>query len=461
MKLLSLKNENIVFLLLFFGVGIAPLQLFIIKIGSTWLSLSFVASLFLLFFIKLNFMLLKKPIILSLLFVISIQTISLLWAIDIKFGIRTILYMVPFISIFISTYWLTQQKINLMHKIFLVTSVGVFVEAVLVIWFRMDVMAELSFLKSDIIKIFMQPNLAEGIFTNERNNVLVSSKSGAFFPNANVAGTYLALFAIFLMTLCIYIKKKIYLIVSVFIFLSSFFTGSKVVIIFGILLPIIFVITSSALKKNITLKKIIYGIIIAFILVLAILILSTVSRFDYWEKNINHKSFLKKIEYQIFVFNHLAKKTFKTRAYGMWFHAYDEFPTHILKGHGFGGWTLKSNWEDKEYYQKSKNIKQVSLMPPHNTLIYLWSQSGIFAVIFATFFILLVLLFGVKLIKYPNKDIEILGYGIFFSFLWLFMHGMGTNYGLVGERHIMPLMASFLGYAYARYDLIRIKMDTH
>ena len=94
----------------------------------------------------------------------------------------------------------------------------------------------------------------------------------------------------------------------------------------------------------------------------------------------------------------------------------------------------------------------ITNMPPHNTLIYLWSQSGILAPIVALIFMFFILHFGLKLIKSQEYELQILGLGLFYSYLWLFIHGMGTNYGLLGDIHILPLMAVYYGFVYARYS---------
>lgn len=455
----NLIMKRYVVVLLFFAVGLSPLQIFVVKVSNIWFSLSFLSAILLLPFSLMQYNLLKKNIIIILICLIGIQIISLLWAIDIRFGIRTVIYTLPFISIFVTSYWLSKKNLNMMEKIFVIVITTALIEAILVIWFRLDTASEFVFLKSKIVKIFMQPNLAKGIFTTEANNVITSAKSGGFFPNANVAGTYLAILSIFVATLSLLKQKKWLLSIGFIFYLVSFFTGSKLSIILAFLLTTIFVMFYLIKNKTLsTIRKIsIVSVFICFVL-LIILILSQL-KFDYWTKQTKHNTMLENVQYQAIVFDHLMKKTLKSRVYGMWLHAYNEFPEHFLKGHGFGGWRQKINWEDKKYYQNSKNVQIASTMPPHNTLIYLWSQSGIFAPIFAVMFIVTILSFSIKLIRSKNYELQVLGYGLFFSYFWFFLHGMGTNYGLVGERHLLPLMSSFLGYTYAKYDLHREKIE--
>jgi len=127
----------------------------------------------------------------------------------------------------------------------------------------------------------------------------------------------------------------------------------------------------------------------------------------------------------------------------MWKYGINQMPKHLLKGFGYGGW-------DKNYgeYAKKHNL---NFQPPHNTFIFLWSNSGIFAIIFALGFIYSIIKFGIKLFLMKNEKLK--GYSVIllFSFGWVFLQGMGENSGLIGDEHMISILAIVLGFIYGQY----------
>jgi len=56
-----------------------------------------------------------------------------------------------------------------------------------------------------------------------------------------------------------------------------------------------------------------------------------------------------------------------------------------------------------------------------------------------------VLYYAAKLALSNNRKISLLAIGFGFSSLWLFVQGMGTNYGIVGEQHQVILPGFMVG----------------
>ena len=109
-------------------------------------------------------------------------------------------------------------------------------------------------------------------------------------------------------------------------------------------------------------------------------------------------------------------------------------------GFGFGGWK-----------NEIANCETIYILDyPHNTLLALWANSGIIAVIIGLFFIYSILRFGYKLTRIKDIELNRLGYGVILSFLFCFIQGMGENYGLIGEEHMSIILFTFLGYVYAQ-----------
>jgi O-antigen ligase len=136
----------------------------------------------------------------------------------------------------------------------------------------------------------------------------------------------------------------------------------------------------------------------------------------------------------------------------IWNYALESFLDRPFLGEGFGGWQVGF-----AKYALEHNI--VRVFPPHNTFIYLWSQSGIVVVILAIFFILSIIQYAFKLLNSKNRELIGLGIALLGSFLWTFIHGMGTNFGLVGESHMEVILATILGYSYARFKISKDKNE--
>ena len=56
-----------------------------------------------------------------------------------------------------------------------------------------------------------------------------------------------------------------------------------------------------------------------------------------------------------------------------------------------------------------------------------------------------VLYYAAKLALNNNRKISLLAIGFGFSSLWLFVQGMGENYGIVGEQHQVVLLGFMVG----------------
>ena len=429
---LKKKNKIIVYLFTFAFIS-SIFQLYLIEVGTKhFISLTFLSSYILGIILLFNYKnqikeIFKNKSIITLFLFFLIQSVSLLWAKDLSMGIKIIASLtVPYFIFFISSYYISKKSLFYIDRIFLLFFVALLLEAILVIFFRIDLVAEKSFLQSEIAKIFIHPNTLEPI----HNNTLMARKAGAFFLNANVAATYLGLSSILLFSISV-IKKKWYLyLLSLLFWLSMFFAGSKIATILGVLIPIIMTFHYLIIINKIDIKKkiILLPSIVVIVLAVAIFFISI-------QSFINNKNI--KVSNNIEIFQNRTSGAMSGRI-NIWKYGYEEFKKKPLKGQGFGGWMTKKNW--------------ITNMPPHNTLIYLWSQSGILAPIVALIFMFFILHFGLKLIKSQEYELQILGFGLFYSYLWLFIHGMGTNYGLLGDIHILPLMAVYYGFVYARYS---------
>ncbi|GAX86869.1 conserved hypothetical protein [Lebetimonas natsushimae] len=374
-------------------------------------------------------LLLWKPLF-FLLLIIIFQIISFLWSTDLKLGLHNILIFLIFLIIMTSTYEIAKSYPKRILYVLIIYFIFLLIEVILVIIFRIYPLIELDFLHSNIAKIFINPNTIHGLFNGIRNNVFDPNKAGGFFVNANVAAAFLGINALICYSFFKIYNNNLLKIITFFLIIGVFFTGSKAGIILILSLLFLSFIIFYFLNKILTLQKIIY--ILFFINIIYLLII-------FWGYNFLQSDFVKK-----------TMSTTEIRLL-IWKYGIEQFLQHPIIGLGFGGWQ-----ENFKIYALKMGIG--TGFPPHNTLLYLWAQSGIFVVIFALLFIFYIIKFGLILIKSSIKELQGLGIAILGAFGWTFIHGMGTNFGLIGEIHMEIILATLLGYSLARLKFYQKKV---
>ncbi len=288
---------------------------------------------------------------------------------------------------------------------------------IIIVTFRLCPNIELTFLTSFISKILINPNIDYGMLREIHANILESNKAGGLFPNSNVAGAYLGINYFIARSLYTINNEKKYLIFCITIAIGIFATGSKGAVLIWFILNISIFLG----KKKYPTKLFTWSI--CLLLVCCVMI------------------FLK-LHYWVFDLNNIGRalKTTIVLRTETWCYAYSNFYSHWLLGFGFGGWKKAIMSCSAPYYMGA----------PHNTLIALWANSGINAVIIGLLFIYSIIKFGYKLTKVKDTELNRLGYGVILSFLFCFIQGMGENYGLIGEEHMSIILFIFLGYVYAQ-----------
>ena len=404
-------------------------QLYFIHIGKSYISLTAISILLLIPFLFVNWQLLIWKPLFAVSLILIFQIISLLWSIDIKAGFSFILRFVLFILVVIITYILARKN----HKIFIyileIYFLLLLLEVFLVIYFRLHPMIKLGFLHTKIAEIFINPNVIEGLWSGEKNNIFDPNKSGGFFINANVAAAFLGINTFISYGLSKAYSIKWLNIITLLLVIGILFTGSKAGLILIVLLTLFLNLVYN-MGSHLTMQKVLITLFFIILLYLTFL-----------------------FSYNYILNNYFAKEVTNTTEirFLIWDCALKQFLNSPLIGLGFGGWH-----EIFSQYAMSKGIS--AGYPPHNTLIYLWAQSGIFVVILAIFFMIYVIKFGFRLIKSNVKELKGLGIAVLGAYLWTFIHGMGTNFGLVGELHMEVILAAILGYSYARYKDYILKL---
>lgn len=131
----------------------------------------------------------------------------------------------------------------------------------------------------------------------------------------------------------------------------------------------------------------------------------------------------------------------------IWSFAAQTFSNSPLLGQGFGGWQV-------EFLPFAEANGLNPAFPPHNTLIYLWSQSGLPAAMLSVIFMFLVLLQAWTLVRKGQEQDQQLGLLLALAAIWQFGQGMGENWGLWGDSHLLVLFATLVGWgSYAASNL--------
>jgi O-antigen ligase len=135
-----------------------------------------------------------------------------------------------------------------------------------------------------------------------------------------------------------------------------------------------------------------------------------------------------------------SAQTFMSRSV-MWHHAWEQFKIHPLLGQGFGGWT--QSFAPVGYAYSYLGVRPD--FPPHNSLIIVWSQSGLIALLLTL--LLMGLLFRDALMPRLVPGGVTLSRCTFGAFLFIVVQAMGENYGVLGDVHIKIPLAVMLGWA--------------
>lgn len=401
----------IVFLVLVTSVP----QLYVIP-GGTDIPLAFVFSFFLFpgLVSNIKFFIRKKLFILSLIIVLT-QIISLLWSIEISGGFRDISYMISFWLLISGVYSLHQKEPQALMKILKLFLLVVCFEAITIILFRFLPDIKLSLILSPPMRIILGQNVLDSlVLDGTRNNFYDPEKSGGLmFINANIAACYVGISSFLAYNLARMERSPLLYLISFVLWLSVFFTGSKASAIFAVVIPIFAYTLKSSSQKRI-------GIILfSSAMVMLLCLLLSVS-------NINlDNSFLSS-----------TADTTDSRIQ-IWDYGINSFLSSPFLGQGYGGWMAG--------YAKISTI----LYPPHNTIMYMWSKSGILSAIAGVFFIYYGLRVGFSSLRSRVEYLNRCGLMLLMVSGWLFVHGMGENFGLIGDPHQMILFAICLGINYS------------
>lgn len=358
--------------------------------------------------------------------ILAAYLLSLSWSPDPRLGLTVISYLLAFMLVLSAA--MDMKREQLMRLLRWTAWLGL-AEAVLVVIFRFEPELKMLFLHTPVASLFISRNLLGVLFTTAQNNVLDPSKSGGFFTNANVAAAYMGVISMAWLALRITGSKdaRLPLFIPIAYLLAIWTTGSKAGVLLSVTSVMVFVWLARGYSVTVRKWTTVFGVFVPIIvgLVYAVYFIAYMGAAD------------------VGTFKSHADSTFLIRT-KIWGYAVKSFPHHALLGQGFGGWQ-----KGFPGYAYAHGIPPS--FPPHDTFIYLWSQGGLFAAVLG-------LVFAVGLMSYLWRHMRVSGatsssdalvyLAGFMAFGWTFVHGLGENFGLVGEAHMAPFLAVMLALIY-------------
>jgi len=386
------------------AVWLAVFQVYTLPVHGFYPSLAFLCSIGLWpELIKRGRELLRWRITHYYFLLMAVQVISLAWSPDIGQGVRLIALMIPFAFILAATIEVVERRQNTIRPLAYGVLAGAVVEAALVIGFHRMPDWERWFISSSIAPIFINPNTL---------SQMEVKRWSAFLVNPNTAAAYLGITSLFAQAIAWRYRQWWMMLVGLFLGLGVIFTDSKaglllLTICYGTLLFIFIWPKLRGWAKS----CLIVGLILGGLLLIQHLDTIAPALGDSWSDRVL-----------------------------LWNFGRISFPDHPLRGLGFGGWEIAI----KEYVKQTGYPRIAP--PPHNTIIALWSQSGLIAALLGVLFIVETLVFIWRSRNTPRWRGFMTCATL--AMAWYFIHQQADNWGLVNERHIMPIAAMLIGIVY-------------
>lgn len=362
--------------------------------------------------------------------IVLLYVASLMWSPDRKLGLQPIGYFMQFLVIFAAVVTEGRREESAISRLLVVTLGFGLIQALSIVMFRVIPGLKLEFYLSSVAKWFISPKGIHIMLLKGQDNVLSAGKSGGMFGlDADICAPFLGILAFIAFGLALQYRRR-WLAVLGLIFLGAVpFAGSKAGLMLAVALPILALqaISWQYRRWRSVLRLAMLGIVLGGIVA--------------W---LGPRAFEASEVGGYRVLSALLVRsdvTLRTRE-KIWAFAPQVFAEHPFLGQGFGGW-------EKSILPYARKVGlSEGHFPPHNTIIYLWSQGGLLAALFGLGFICEVLSLGWRQMRQPNEAAFGFALAMTFGFLWSFVQGMGENYGLLGDVHMSPLLACMLALAY-------------
>jgi hypothetical protein len=349
---------------------------------------------------------------------VLVEIVSFAWAVSVRDGIREIVYTLPFFFVFAAAMHEAKRSVNFIYLLVVAYALLALIESVLIIYFRLNPSVKIAYFQGQFGGIFANPSTIDGLFGDIKNNVLDPTKSGGFEVNANTGGAWIGMVGMMTLGFAVALRKKLLFLVGLFHLSAIGFTGSKASIIVAVALLFVMWLSIFTSRRMSPLRLSLLLVIVVLFCIVGMFVFESLSSTNFGKN---------------------SSDTFHVRAI-IWAHAASEFIQSPILGQGFGGW--EGSFQPYAWQQKI-----VDTYPPHDTLIALWSHSGILAAILGVAFVVAISLEMLRFMRSGSRGAAWIAAGVWCGFLFIFIQGLGENWGLLGTLRESPLIAVSLALA--------------
>jgi O-antigen ligase len=370
---------------------------------------------------------------LALLGLVLVTILSFSWSVDLHLALAALSNLLGFLIVYAGFTAQSRRGAEWIVRGTRLMALAALFLAFSVVAFRLLPLVKMGFLQSPLGSIFINANVLNELFLDGKNNVFDPLKSGGFgFVNANVASTELGMLAMMLFGVSRAYGDRLLLISSIVLIGVIPFTGSKAgIMLIGAMCGLLYLLY--LFRKG--------GVAQGFLAISGgLVILLLLGLLGPIETRSSAAGFGSEVQ-----------GTTDTR-FLIWEFAVSSLAKSPLLGQGFGGWQAT-------FPAYARQVGLSPNFPPHNTFLYLWSQSGILAMLLGLCFAVAVLKRAFAQIRHVDDECRGLALALGMGFLWLTSQGLGENLGLLGETHMAPVLAAMMALFRARLVAFDAKTD--
>ncbi|HEX8916673.1 MAG TPA: O-antigen ligase family protein [Humisphaera sp.] len=348
------------------------------------------------------------------------QAASLAWSADRPLGVREILFSSTFLMGVAAGVTLVARAPGAVLPALRVYCVAALAQSVAVIAFRAAPDVESQFWSSPLARVVINPNGLDALFTiNGSNNVLDPAKAGGFLLNANIAGAWGAL--LFFTSLACFRGSNRWARAAVAgtHLLGVVACGSKaslaIICVAPVVAMVLFGRPGSGRQSRV---RVIVPVLAALAATAGVIAWTFVAGSEYGSE---------------------AAHALESRSI-LWAHAWDEFLRKPVQGQGYGGWiealVIRSSLAAKFGLRQS--------FPPHNSLLILWSQSGLPALAAGVATAAAAFRHLRRPAGTPDQHFAFCATA---AYAFVFIQCLGENYGIFGDPHMNVPVGVLIGVA--------------
>ncbi|MGY2745239.1 O-antigen ligase family protein [Arthrobacter sp. UYCu723] len=346
----------------------------------------------------------------------AVTLVAALWSPLPNFAVIAAVQVLSLVTIALHAAYVLKEDPKGLTTTFRWLSVGVLVESILVIAFRLLPSLEEAFLKSPAAELLIGSDKMRNFFSGSPDNVFDPLKAGGLWLNANTASMFLGVSACAFV--CVYkrYRSKFFLLTAVVSAVAVCFTGSKTGLVLLIAMPALaWVGTHLARPRG-------RPYILPFLLLAypaAMLVQALVDAMIPVELASN------------------SSLSLGTRVI-IWDVAGALFASSPWLGLGFGGW-------GENFYAFSGGALG-RYFPPHNIVIATWADNGIVGALLLCALIAIVVTGHFKRMGSTPSPVSAAWGWSLAAFLWTWIHGMADAVTFYGDIRTVIFLGLLMGF---------------